>query len=74
MNAPELIQLVDGLEDKSESYLTLAEVENAVGGDVMWAIAERLLLVDYRSRLDGTSVTLCRLNRRHPLVTELTRW
>jgi hypothetical protein len=74
VNAAELIQLVDGLEDKSESYLTLAEVENAVGGDVTWAIAERVLLVDYRMHLDGTRVTLCRLNRRHPLVAELTRW
>ena len=75
MNAEELIRLVDRLEDqKSETYLTLKEVEANAGSDVQWAIDQRLLLVDYRQRLDGTSVTLCRLNRRHPLVMELTRW
>jgi hypothetical protein len=74
VKAADLIRLVDSLEDKAESYITLEEVEAAAGGDVSWAIAESLLLVDYRTRLDGTSVTLCRLNRRHPLVAELTRW
>jgi hypothetical protein len=31
-----------------------------------------VLLVDYRTRADGTDVTLCRLNRRHPDVVRLT--
>jgi hypothetical protein len=65
---------VDALEDKAEGYITLEDVEAAAGGDVSSAIAESLLLVDFRTRLDGGSVTLCRLNRRHPLVVELTRW
>lgn len=73
MNAEELIRLVDRLEDKSEKYLTLEDVQ-AAAGDVGWAIEQRILLIDYRERLDGSRVTLCRLNRRHPLVTELTRW
>jgi hypothetical protein len=74
VNEADLIQLVDALEDRAESYITLDEVEAAAGGEVSWAIAESLLLVDYRSRLDGTRVTLCRLNRRHPRVMALTRW
>jgi hypothetical protein len=65
---------VDALEDKAEGYITLEDVEAAAGGDVSSAVAESLLLVDFRTRLDGGSVTLCRLNRRHPLVVELTRW
>jgi hypothetical protein len=65
---------VDALEDKAEGYITLEDVEAAAGGDVSSGIAESLLLVDFRTRLDGGSVTLCRLNRRHPLVVELTRW
>ena len=73
MNAEELIRLVDRLEDKSEKYLTLEDVQ-AAAGDVGWAIVQRILLIDYRERLDGSRVTLCRLNRRHPLVAELTRW
>lgn len=75
MNAEELIRLIDRLEDdKTVSYLTLDEVQVRAKADLRWAIDQRILLVDYRQRLDGTSVTLCRLNRRHPLVAELTRW
>jgi hypothetical protein len=74
VNAADLIRLVDRLEDDSQSYITLTEVEAAAGGDVGWAIEEGLLLIDYRARLDGTGVTLCRLNRRNALVAELTRW
>jgi hypothetical protein len=38
-----------------------------------------VLLVDYRTRLDGATgefkpLTLCRLNRHHPLVQQLTGW
>jgi hypothetical protein len=70
----ELVRLVDKLEDQAESYVTREQVEAAVGYEVAEAISVGLLLVDYRTRPDGTSVTLCRLNRRHPLVVELTRW
>ena len=75
MNDAELVHLVDALEDIAESYLTLDQVRSAAGdADLNAAITGGLLLVDYRTRVDGTSVTLCRLNRRHPLVAELTRW
>lgn len=74
MDEAELVRLVDRLEDRAASYVTLAEVEQAAGGDVSGAIAEGLLLVDYRTRADGTPITLCRLNRRHPRVAALTRW
>jgi hypothetical protein len=70
----DLVRLVDRLEDQAESYLTLDEVERAAGGDVSAALAGGLLLVDYRTRLDGSPVTLCRLNRRHPRVVALTAW
>ena len=69
-----LIRLVDGLEDRASSYLTLDEVKSAGGQRLDAAIAEHILLVDYRTREDGTSVTLCRLNRRHPEVARLTAW
>ena len=74
MTAEELIAVVDRLEDRAEAYVTLDQVQAAAGETVEWAITEHLLLVDYRSRLDGSSVTLCRLNRRHPLVARLTAW
>ncbi len=75
MNDADLIRLVDALEDAAESYITLDQVAAATSGaDLSSAIAEHLLLVDYRTRLDGTPVTLCRLNRRHPLVKRLTGW
>ena len=74
MTDTELIRLVDALEDRASGYLSLQEVEAAAGSELGAAIAASLLLVDYRTRLDGTPVALCRLNRRHPLVAELTRW
>jgi hypothetical protein len=70
----ELVLLVDELEEKASGYVTLEDVERAVGCAVSAQIAGGLLLVDYRTRLDGTRVTLCRLNRHHPLVAELTGW
>jgi hypothetical protein len=70
----ELIRLVDRLEDAAESYVTLDEVRAAGGRGLDAAIAEHILLVDYRTREDGTPVTLCRLNRRHPEVARLTTW
>jgi hypothetical protein len=76
VNDADLIRLVDALEAETADYLTLDQVEAAVGADVdvSAAIRDHLLLVDHRTRLDGTPVTLCRLNRRHPLVAQLTAW
>jgi len=65
-----LIRAVDRLEDQASSYVTLEEVRAATG-DVSDAIRSSVLLVDYRTRSDGTEVTLCRLNRRHPEVIRL---
>ena len=75
----DLIRLIDELEGRAEGYLTLPEVEAAGGQQVDAAIEASILLVDHRTRLDVTSgelasVTLCRLNRQHPLVQELTSW
>jgi hypothetical protein len=74
VNEPDLVRLVDSLEDGAESYLTLNEVMAAAGEDVSEAIGSGLLLVDYRTRADGSPITLCRLNRHHPLVVKLTSW
>ena len=74
MNDTELVRLVDELEEKASGYITLEDVERAAGFVVSAEIESGLLLVDYRTRLDGTAVTLCRLNRHHPLVVELTGW
>jgi hypothetical protein len=70
----ELIREVDSLEDRADGYVTLDEVRAATREDVGPAVESGLLLVDFRQREDGTPVTLCRLNRRHPLVKELTAW
>jgi len=70
----DLVRLVDALEDRAESYITLDKIASAGGTHLEEAIAEHVLLVDYRTRVDGTPVTLCRLNRRHPLVVQLTSW
>jgi hypothetical protein len=75
MDEADLVRLVDRLEEQAESYVTLDEVQRATSGsDVSQAIANGVLLVDYRARADGSPITLCRLNRRHPRVMELTRW
>ena len=68
-----LIRQVDALEDATDAFLTLDQVR-ATAGDVSEAVAAQVLLVDHRTRLDGTAVTLCRLNRRHPDVARLTSW
>jgi hypothetical protein len=73
VNDADLVRLVDRLEDSVDGYVTLDEVQSKAG-DVSQAIADGLLLVDYRTRADGSAVTLCRLNRHHPLVKELTSW
>ena len=69
-----LVRLVDKLEDEADSYVCLEDVERAFGSSVSRSIAAGLLLVDHRTRLDGTPITLCRLNRHHPLVARLTGW
>lgn len=75
MNDAELVRIVDALEDKAETYLTLDEIRAAARvADIDAAISSGLLLVDYRTRADGSQVTLCRLNRRHPLVKQLSQW
>lgn len=73
-----LARTVDGLEDRASGYITLQEVRAEVGDDpaVEAALAEDLLLVDYRERLDTTTwqiepVTFCRLNRHHPVAKAL---
>jgi hypothetical protein len=74
VNQADLVRLIDALEDRGDSYLTLDDVEAAAGQSMDDAIAAHLLLVDYRTSLDGRHVTVCRLNRRHPLVVQLTAW
>jgi hypothetical protein len=74
MDEADLVRLVDRLEDQAASYVALDEVQRAAGGTVSDAIANGLLLIDYRTRVDGSPVTLCRLNRRHPRVIALTSW
>ena len=74
MTDAELVRLIDELEESAAGYVTLEEVERAVGSQVTAQIGSGVLLVDFRTRLDGTAVTLCRLNRHHPLVAELTGW
>ena len=74
MNDADLVRLVDRLEDAADSFLTLEQIQAAANSDLSQAIRTHLLLVDYRTRLDGTPVTLCRLNRRHPLVATITGW
>jgi hypothetical protein len=77
---PALVRCVDELESAAESYVTLAEVRGRCASDaVQLALEDDLLLVDERRRLDARSgelraVTLCRLNRRHPLVRQLLAW
>jgi len=69
-----LIRVVDTLEEGAASYVTLDEVRAAAGDDVSAALDAQVLLVDYRTRVDGSEMTLCRLNRRHPEVVRLTAW
>jgi hypothetical protein len=75
----ELVRIVDELEARAAGYVTLDEVEAALGHMAQAAIDAGLLLVDYRERADAAMgaprpVTLCRLNRQHPLVRQLTAW
>jgi hypothetical protein len=77
-NLGSLARLVDELEAHATGPLTLPVVRQAFGDEqvVARALDEEILLVDYRERLDAATgallpVTLCRLNRRHPLVQAL---
>ena len=69
-----LVRRIDALEDAADGPLTLETAVRAVGRDLDAEIDAALLLVDYRTRADGSPVTLCRLNRQHPLVRSLTAW
>jgi hypothetical protein len=77
------VRCVDALESAAESYVTLDDVRRGCGADdvdvIQVALADDLLLVDERRRLDGATgepvpISLCRLNRRHPLVRKLLAW
>jgi len=73
----EVIRVVDDLE--AHGYVSLDDVERAVGRSVASEIASGVLLVDYRERIDPATgnrhpVTLCRLNRHHPEVRAQTAW
>ena len=69
-----LVGRIDALEDAADGPLTLEAVEHAIGRPLHAEIDAAVLLVDYRTRADGSPVTLCRLNRRHPEVIRLTAW
>jgi hypothetical protein len=76
----DFVRLVEGLEYQTSGYLTLDAVRAAAGhllDLVEPAVADNLLLVDHRTRLDRNTgeampVTVCRLNRHHPLVRGLS--
>lgn len=74
----EFLRRVDDLEAASATYLTLESlrVSGLAAAYLNQAIAESMLLVDRRRRLDPetgamATITLCRLNRHHPLVREI---
>ena len=71
----ELIQLLDRLEAEA-TYVDVATVQGAWGHDLGSFIEAGIVLVDYRHRLLPSADaleprTVCRLNRRHPLVRGL---
>jgi hypothetical protein len=73
-----LLRLLDELESGAEGYLTLEQAERAAGQDLSDLVAQGILLVDYRQRLaaDGgvEPLSVCRLNRHHPQVKDLSSW
>jgi hypothetical protein len=69
-----LVRRIDALEDAAAGPLTLETVTRAVGRELHAEILTAVLLVDERTRADGSPITLCRLNRQHPLVRSLTAW
>ena len=72
------IRLLDHLEATTEGALVLDEAQRQVGQDLAPLVADGILLVDYRQRLDANGaiqpVTLCRLNRHHPSVKQAVGW
>lgn len=73
------LRRVDDLEVASETYLTVEglRADGLAAAELDQAVADSMLLVDRRTRLDPltgaeTAITLCRLNRHHPLVREIT--
>jgi hypothetical protein len=76
----DFVRLVDDLESRTTGYLTLDAVRAAAGSLVDLvesAVADCVLLVDHRARFDSSTgqvqpVTVCRLNRHHPLVRRLS--
>jgi hypothetical protein len=73
-----LLRRLDKLESTTDGYLALEDAQRAVGHELTELIAEQVLLVDFRQRLDASGslqpLTVCRLNRHHPRVKELTGW
>ena len=77
----DFVLLVDRLESRTSGYLTLDAVRATCGplrDLVERAVADYVLLVDHRTHLDpntreATTVTVCRLNRHHPLVRRLSQ-
>src|SRR5262249_57687082 len=55
MTDEELIQIVDELEAHADGYITLEQVEEALGHSTADAIAQSLLLVDYREFVDPST-------------------
>lgn len=73
-----LVRLLDGLEAETTGYVTVDDLaaRGVAAADIRQAVEEQLLLVDDRHRMNAArdaleAVTLCRLNRHHPLVREL---
>ena len=79
--ARDLVRQVEAREAAAASgYVSLDDVAQVSDAATLrWALAADVLLVDHRTRLAGASgdpvpTTLCRLNRHHPLVRDLTTW
>jgi hypothetical protein len=72
-----LITAQDRLEDQARGYVRTDELlaTGVTQSEIDAAIAAQVLLVDQRRRFDVATetfhpITLCRLNRRHPLLAE----
>jgi hypothetical protein len=72
------LRVLDELEARTEGYVLLEDAQRAAADDLSDLLADDVLLVDYRQRLDASGalhpVTLCRLNRHHPRVKALGGW
>lgn len=73
-----LLHEIDRFEGNTDGYLVLEELERALGQELGELVADEVLLVDHRRRLDASGapqpVTVCRLNRHHPRVKQLGDW